>query len=65
MSDWTALGRSIKNMLENQDCPLTEDQYLLVQGSIAGFAMTAHVIGIDEAMSNVANNIERSKVSDL
>ena len=62
MSDWTALGRSIKNLLENRDCPLTDEQYEYMQGAIAGFAIVADQIGIDEAMLNVAKN-ENSRQS--
>lgn len=59
MSDWTALGRSIRNLLKERGEPLTIAQYEYMQGAITGFSIVAEQIGIDEAMANIAKTATR------
>lgn len=43
MSDYTDLPKAVQDLLAKKDCPLTEEQYLLMSGALAIYQSGAEI----------------------
>lgn len=54
--DVTVLGEAIGKLLKRNGAGLSEEQYLIMQGFIAGFLMQVELRGLEAALDDLAKS---------
>lgn len=53
MRDYTVIGKAIAKTMEIANEPLSENQYLLLQGTIGAYLINIEKLGLDQVLKNV------------
>ena len=59
MSDYTVIAKSINETLKKIGEPLTESQYMVLQGAIGSYLASIETMGMEIVLENVAMSLER------
>ena len=65
MTDFTLMPKEIAETLEKLGCPLTEEQYLIMSGTLAQHQLMIEDCGLEKWLDQLACNRAKRQVASL